>query len=752
MMATKTPIEQGVMARALSGVGAALRGAADWFGPSTPIAQQVTGAQVDSVRGRQFDFPVAFNRVITPRSNESVSFGQLRALADNCDVLRLVIETRKDQMAKMKWVVKPVNDGVQRDQRCDDLEAFFKFPDKENNWDDWLRMLLEEMLVTDAATLYCRMTNGGDPYAFEPLDGATIKRVLDERGRTPMGPGDIAYQQILKGIPAINYSTEELLYRPRNKRVWKVYGFSPVEQVVFTVNTALRRAVHVMQHYTEGNVPEALIGVPENWTVAQIAEFQTYWDSILEGNTAERRHAKFVPGAMKYQPTKDSVLKDDFDEWLARVVCFAFSIAPTPFIKSVNRATAESAHDAAISEGLAPVMQWVVNLMNFIIQFKFGYTDICFDWDTEEAQDPLERAQVDQIYLQAKVITVDEVRQELGRDPLTSEQLEQIKALNPAPPSPFGAPGAGDTDGDDPPPGKAKKDDKNPKSENALPDADVEKGVIAKVKKRQPGPINPDRATVVKLENKLAATVHTFFKVQVARVAAQVTKIAKADESDEVDAGAKARAKKAVISIDWDELIPKVQPILEEIAAQGASDALDQVGVDDDEDIYGAQVAAWAQDRAAEMVGMKWVDGELVENPNAEWVISDSTRDMIQGMVSGSIDDGATMDELSDQLQDAFAFSEERATMIARTETRMADMGGQMEAYQASGVVQGTEWSTANDDLVSDICQGNADAGIVPLGDAYPSGDTAPPGHPNCRCCVIATLTPETDDDSSSDE
>ena len=48
-----------------------------------------------------------------------------------------------------------------------------------------------------------------------------------------------------------------------------------------------------MQHYTEGNVPEALIGVPETWTVDQIKAFQTYWDSILEGSTAERvvRHA-----------------------------------------------------------------------------------------------------------------------------------------------------------------------------------------------------------------------------------------------------------------------------------------------------------------------------------------------------------------------------------------------------------------------------------------------------------------------------
>src|SRR5205085_2269604 len=111
------------------------------------IAPSVTGEQAESVRGRQFDFPVGFNRVVTPRSTEAVSFNQLRALADACDVLRLVIETRKDQMAKMRWTIKPVKDGAQRDARCDELEKFFKFPDKENDWDTWLRMLLEEVFV-----------------------------------------------------------------------------------------------------------------------------------------------------------------------------------------------------------------------------------------------------------------------------------------------------------------------------------------------------------------------------------------------------------------------------------------------------------------------------------------------------------------------------------------------------------------------------------------------------------------------------
>ena len=177
-----------------------------------------------------------------------------------------------------------------------------------------------------------------------------------------------------------------------------------------TVNIALRRQVTQLNYYTEGNTPEALIGVPATWQPDQIDQFQRYWDSLLEGNLAARRHAKFVPGGLTYQPT----LKDDMDEWLARVVCYAFSIAPTPFIKQNNRATAESSYDSALQEGLAPLLRWVKNLVDSVILQFWGYTDLEFAWADDTSIDPLEQAQINQIYLSAGVKSADEVRVELG--------------------------------------------------------------------------------------------------------------------------------------------------------------------------------------------------------------------------------------------------------------------------------------------------------------------------------------------------
>jgi hypothetical protein len=416
----RTPIPDNVVQRVSRSLGASVAAFRDaWFGPLNPPEPQVP-----SVEGRQFDFPAGFNLRLTPRETEPVTFGTMRALADSYDLLRLVIESRKDQLVRFEWGVRPTDATKKPDDRCKELERFFAQPDREHSWQDWLRAIVEEMLVTDAACLYPRRTKAGGVYAFELMDGATIKRVIDNSGRTPMPPLP-AYQQILKGIPAVDYTRDELIYQPRNLRVWKVYGLSPVEQVITTVNIAMRRQVSQLSYYTHGSTPDLILSVPKEWTPEQIRTFQGYWDSLLSGNTLARAGTKFVPEGVSPLNTKDKVLQDAYDEWLARIICYAFSVSPQALLAMMNRATAEVAAASAMEEGLFPLLSWVKGLINRCIVQFWGYTDIAFQWDIEEKVSPREQAEIDEIYTRAKVKTPDEVRSRLNLDPLTPEERQR---------------------------------------------------------------------------------------------------------------------------------------------------------------------------------------------------------------------------------------------------------------------------------------------------------------------------------------
>lgn len=398
-----------------------------WFGPGLPLP-----AQVPEVAGRQFDFPVNYNTSIRPRSYEQLSFEQLRAFADPAsggfDLLRLAIETRKDQIESYTWNIQAVKGEEVPEATIKAARAIFKYPDREHPWNTWLRMLVEDILVIDAAVIYPRPTRGGGLYSLDLMAGDTIRRLLDPSGRTPLPP-DPAYQQALKGVPAVDYTREELVYWMRNPRTNRVYGLSPVEQVVMTVNIALRRQLHQLSYYTEGNMPEALLGVPDTWGVETTKQWQLYWDTMLQGDLAERRRMRFVP----FDPTKAhypkaDAMKDQFDEWLARIICFCFSISPTALVKETNRATADSVQDAAKKEGLVPLLNWLKQLLDFLLQEKCGFQGLEFSWEIQKDLDPLVQAQVDKIYIEAQVYGADEVRKRLGIPDRTPEQEAELEA------------------------------------------------------------------------------------------------------------------------------------------------------------------------------------------------------------------------------------------------------------------------------------------------------------------------------------
>src|SRR5205823_5384545 len=114
------------------------------FSPGTPLVP------TEPERTRVFDFPVGVNTILMPRAYEPVSFTELRALAEAHDITRLAIETRKDQLEKLDWTIKPKSlrvPSADTRARAARLAQFWRLPDGEQPFATWLRELLEDLLV-----------------------------------------------------------------------------------------------------------------------------------------------------------------------------------------------------------------------------------------------------------------------------------------------------------------------------------------------------------------------------------------------------------------------------------------------------------------------------------------------------------------------------------------------------------------------------------------------------------------------------
>ena len=240
--------------------------------------------------------------------------------------------------------------------------------------------------------------------------------------------------------------------------------------------------------------------------------------------------------------------------------------------------------------------------------------------------------------------------------------------------------------------------------------------------------------------------IKDYFDKQKASITEQVT--AKTTKADAIEL-TKDQIDRLISELDFDLTQDELQVTLDKLTelysqlgelavndAMAAINVADKIVLEDSLDY----VKEYAVNRTAELIG-KSIDenGKIIDNPDASMAITDTTRDEIASLVENAIANGATNDELAQELADAYGFSSERAEMIARTETNIADNDITLNTYKNGGVEK-KQWWTANDDLVSEECMANQDDGVIGINENFSSGDEAPPTHPNCRCTILAVF------------
>ncbi len=211
-------------------------------------------------------------------------------------------------------------------------------------------------------------------------------------------------------------------------------------------------------------------------------------------------------------------------------------------------------------------------------------------------------------------------------------------------------------------------------------------------------------------------------------LSAQLRHLEKAAPSlHKADEDSKTAASEIVLQLDLsvlDDIEGAAVDSLIQVAQDAARVSLKQMGVPDGSPVFGkasARATAWARDRAAELVTE----------------IEDATRDMLRTELADAIEAGTTRRDLAERLSDFYAFSDERADLIAGTEIAFANGNGSLDSYEAAeelGIKVKKEWILGPDPC--EVCQANAAAGAIDLDEDFPSGDATSPAHPRCECAV----------------
>lgn len=108
-----------------------------------------------------------------------------------------------------------------------------------------------------------------------------------------------------------------------------------------------------------------------------------------------------------------------------------------------------------------------------------------------------------------------------------------------------------------------------------------------------------------------------------------------------------------------------------------------------------------------------------------------TSRTQTSQVIADWVRTGGTMPDLIERVSQVWEGP--RADVAAVTEVTRLYAQGNAAAWEASDVVSGMTWKTANDELVCPICGPLADTDVA-------FGDDVPPAHPNCRCWIVPVV------------
>ena len=179
-----------------------------------------------------------------------------------------------------------------------------------------------------------------------------------------------------------------------------------------------------------------------------------------------------------------------------------------------------------------------------------------------------------------------------------------------------------------------------------------------------------------------------------------------------------------------------------EATASGGQFGLAEVGVDTAFDVFNPRVASFAESYAQQFA-------------------SEATRASllrVRTVIARGLEQGDSPFTIADEIAKDYAFSPERATVVARTESARAFVEGERLGWQESNVVRGKQWLLAAG--ACPFCDETARRGTAKvynldepfwkMGDTITTGGGSftvrygdvqgAPLHPNCRCDIIPVL------------
>lgn len=578
----------------------------------------------------------------------------------------------------------------------------------------------------------------------------------------------------ITGARPMPFGTREVIYIMRNPRPDSIYGRSAVEICIDVVQMLVYGIDNNLEYFTDNNIPKGFFQMT-GANNEDIRQFSEKWRESLRGKNEVgdyRKRFYHMPimnqeGDFKRVSFSNAELElISQQQWFSKVLWSCFGVTPSElgFTESSNRATEIVQSKVFRRKALRPILNLIEFHINTEIMPEFetgvyinankpdeqllkGINDVKFQFNMYDLTEDLEKHKLYQMQLRNGLKTPNEIREELGLEPL--EGGDEIK-----------------------------KQGVNPFERGMMPQLPETREVREELREEQKA---IELKKVVKRGNKYcvihcsgpnAGKVIKCFPTK-----EQANKMHRAIQASKYGKKAFATPTPLILK-EFEELSTadnlnnffkkilkdqekKVMELIE--LHRGGKYTIEQVKdlnqqvIREIKEIVDMETADEAVRKVIETVYLKALEEiEIDFNRNfmpnrdelnfmlkhaldnvtdlSEYIKSKLRKELEFGLMQG---EGIT--KIKNRIKEVFDVAESRAEMIARTETIRASNTGALEAYKQTGMKGKLEWIATIDNKTCQWCKvlnGKTVDINTNFKDAQWEGKHAP-RHPNCRCTIV---------------
>ena len=273
-----------------------------------------------------------------------------------------------------------------------------------------------EELPKKTSCPYCNGTGKGRQLTeLYARDGASFLKDSDRTGWT------YGYWQYSYAIPAhpMWFNRDEIVYFMQNQRSMSGYGYSAVQSSLETIKALEYSVKHNMALFIDGAVPDGVVSV-EDMDDKELIRMKAAWENELKGQPHKivflNKKTTFAPFAFNNRDMQ--FLEGQREMWNQVISNFNMNPIDLGITRDVNRSTAASQIELTRRKAIRPLMKKIEELINDQIMPELGAENTKFAYIVDDPVEERKEAELGEIYLRNGLKTINEIRIEMGLQPV----------------------------------------------------------------------------------------------------------------------------------------------------------------------------------------------------------------------------------------------------------------------------------------------------------------------------------------------